>query len=262
MAVKKRKKQNVGEELNMIPFVNFMVSIIPALIVSVEFAKIAIIDMKLPEGRGSQTKVAADLPPPDDDANKLLLTAVITDSVVTLGAKGGFLPSVFYKEFHKYVAKDDNTVFTVPYEKGKSVKHPKSGREMTIYERDEIILDVTDENGTILNCLYDKNGEMLTDAEGVAKTQAKVGDTLYALTNPRMMIVVRNPAEYELRPMSAYDELRNRLMKVKDRFREAEDANDIIIAAENEVLYDKIVQIMDAARLADFPNISIAKLRS
>jgi biopolymer transport protein ExbD len=48
---------------------------------------------------------------------------------------------------------------------------------------------------------------------------------------------------------------------VKDRYRDAEDADDIIIAAENEVIYDKIVQIMDAARNAEFPNISIAKLR-
>jgi len=49
---------------------------------------------------------------------------------------------------------------------------------------------------------------------------------------------------------------------VKERYREADDANDIIIAAENQVIYDKVVQIMDAARSADFPNISIAKLRA
>jgi biopolymer transport protein ExbD len=81
------------------------------------------------------------------------------------------------------------------------------------------------------------------------------------LTNPRRVIVVNDPAEFESRPLSAYDELQNRLMKIKERYREAEDADDIIIAAENEVMYDKIVQIMDKARAAEFPNISIAKLR-
>ena len=50
-------------------------------------------------------------------------------------------------------------------------------------------------------------------------------------------------------------------MKVKERFKDADDADNIIIAAENQVMYDKIIQIMDAARSADFPNISIAKLR-
>jgi biopolymer transport protein ExbD len=75
------------------------------------------------------------------------------------------------------------------------------------------------------------------------------------------MSVVRDPSEFQLQPMSVYDELKNRLMKVKERFKDADDAENIIIAAENEVLYDKIVQIMDAARQAEFPNISIAKLR-
>jgi biopolymer transport protein ExbD len=62
-------------------------------------------------------------------------------------------------------------------------------------------------------------------------------------------------------PLLAYDEMKNRLMKIKDRYREARDGEDIIIAAENQVAYDKIVQLMDVARAADFPNISIAKLR-
>jgi biopolymer transport protein ExbD len=77
-------------------------------------------------------------------------------------------------------------------------------------------------------------------------------------------MVVRDPSEFVLQKMSAYDLMKNRLMKVKERFREMqpEDFDDIIIAAENEVLYDKIVQIMDAARAAEYPNISIAKLRS
>jgi biopolymer transport protein ExbD len=76
-----------------------------------------------------------------------------------------------------------------------------------------------------------------------------------------MMVVVKDPSEYVLQPLSAYDELRNRLMKIKERYKEADDGNDIIIAAENQVIYDKIVQIMDASRAADFSNISIAKLR-
>jgi biopolymer transport protein ExbD len=261
MAVKVKHKKFEGKELDILPFVNFMISIIPILIMSVEFAKISIISIKLPEGRGSQTNSAVTQRPEVDESNKLLLTAVITDSVVTLGAKGGFLPSLWYREFHKYITRDDNTELTVEYKPGEIVKHPKTGRPLTIYERHDIYLYVTDENRNFLNCMYTKNDQMLVNADGMAVTETKIGDTVYTVSNPRMMIVVSNPAEYKLRPLSAYDELRNRLMKVKERFREADDANDIIIAAENEVMYDKIVQIMDAARAADFPNISIAKLR-
>jgi len=249
---------------DMKPFMNLMVVLIPMLLLSAEFAKITIIDIKLPENRGSQTQKAVTKRPDEDKENKLLLTAIITDSVVTLGAKGGFLPSIFYREYHKYVAKDDHTEFTVEYKPDEPVKHPKSGREMTEHERYEILLYATDENRKILDCMYTESGEMLTNGEGTPVKKVAPGDTVYALSNPRRMVVVRDPSKFELKPLSAYDEMMNRLMRIKDRFREMqpEDYDDIIIAAEDQVLYDKIVQIMDAARSAAYPNISIAKLRS
>lgn len=262
MANKIKKSSQKVVETDLKPFMNLMVVLIPMLLLSAEFAKVAIIDIKLPEKRGSQTKTAVKAAPTEDKSNKLLLTAIITDSVVTLGAKGGFMPSIYYREYHKYVAKDDQTEFVVEYEPKKPVKHPKSGREMTIHERYDILLYACDENRNILKRLYTKFNEMITDAEGKPLESVNVGDTVYALTNPRRVIVVSNPAEFELKELSAYDELQNRLMKIKERYRDAEDGEDIIIAAENYVIYDKIVQIMDKARNAEYPNISIAKLRS
>lgn len=262
MANKIRKLDKKIMEMDFKPFMNLMVVLIPMLLVSAEFAKIAVIDIKLPEQRGSQTKTAVKSQPTEDKSNKLLLTAIITDSVVTLGAKGGFMPSLFYREYHKYIAKDDQTEFTEEYEPGKTVKHPKTGREMQIYERYDIYLYTCDENRNILNRLYTKDDEMVTNSEGESVETVNVGDTVYVLSNPRRMVVVQNPAEFESKPLSAYDELQNRLMKIKERYKDAEDGDDIIIAAENEVMYDKIVQIMDKARAAEFPNISIAKLRS
>jgi biopolymer transport protein ExbD len=262
MAKRKRSKV-VLAELDIKPFMNLMVVLIPMLLLSAEFAKVAVIDLKLPENRGSQTATAQTSPNDEDKSNKLLLTAIITDSVVTLGAKGGFLPSIFYREYHKYIAKDDQVEFKVEYKPGEVVKHPNSGREMSVQERYEILLYATDEERKISECMYTKYGEMCTDIEGIPVKSVKVGDTVYALSNPRRVLVVRDPAEFTLSYLSAYDELKNRLMKVKERFRESqpEDFDDIIVAAENEVLYDKIVQIMDVARAAEYPNISIAKLR-
>ncbi len=259
------KKKEWGEqEMDFKPFMNLMVVLIPMLLLSAEFARIAIIDIKLPEGRGSQTMDKVKKAPRKDESNKLLLTAIITDSVLTLGAKGGFLPSIYYEEHHHYIAKGDQTDFTVKYDPSslELPKHPKTGRPMEIYERYDIFLYACDETYIkTLQCLYTKFGKMLTDKDSKAVTEVSIGDTVYALTNPRKMIIVTDPSEYELKKLSVYDELKNRLMKVKERFKDADDADDIIIAAENEVMYDKIVQIMDSAREADFPNISIAKLR-
>lgn len=265
MANKVKKKEWEEQEMDFKPFMNLMVVLIPMLLLSAEFAKIAIIDIKLPEARGSQTTKKVKKPPENDESNKLLLTAIITDSVVTLGAKSGFLPSVFYEEYHHYISKDGTYDGIIKYDPSKkdAPVNPKTQRPLEIYERYDILLYACDEtHSEITKCLYTKFGEMLTDGNSLPIKEANAGDTVYALTNPRRMIIVSNSADYELKNLSVYDELKNRLMKIKERFKDAEDGEDIIIAAENEVMYDKIVQIMDAARTADFPNISIAKLRS
>jgi len=258
----KIKRPNVEpEEMDLKCFMNLMVVLIPMLLISAEFAKVAVIDIKLPEARGSQTKSAQTEPSQEDKSNKLLLTAIITDSVVTLGAKGGFMPSLFYKEFHRYLTKEGLDTL-IEYTPGQQPRNPRTGKDFTIHERFEIYLYTTDENRNVIKSMYTKFNEMLTNTDGKPVESVNAGDTVFALTNPRRRIIVTDPSEYESKPLSAYDELKNRLMQVKERYRDAEDADDIIIAAEDEVLYDKIVQIMDASRTAEFPNISIAKLRA
>ncbi len=262
MANKIRKPNMKSSEMDLKPFMNLMVVLIPMLLVTSEFAKIAIIDIRLPESRGSQTREAVTERTEQDDSNKLILTAIVTDSLVTLGARGGFMPSLYYREFHKYICRLDLTEHLLEYTPGETATHPSTGREFTVYERDEIFLYTTDADRNVLERLYSRYGEMITDAEGVSLENVSAGDTVFALTNPRRMIVVNNPGDFVKRPLSAYDELRNRLMRIKDRYPDADDNEDIIIAAENEVIYDKIIQIMDASRAAEFPNISISKLRS
>jgi biopolymer transport protein ExbD len=240
---------------------NLMVVLIPMLLVSAEFAKVAVIDIKLPAERGAQPKRPVTDQLTADKSGKLLLTAIITDSAVTLGARGGFMPSMFYREFHRYITRDDRLDTLIEYTPGRQPAHPAGGRELSVHERHEIYLYAADENRNIVRALYTKHGEMLTNIGGNAVEAVNSGDTVFALANPRRRIVVTDPGEFESKPLSAYDELKNRLMKVKERFRDADDGEAIIIAAENEVIYDKIIQIMDAARSAEFPNISIAKLR-
>lgn len=263
---RKNLSESAEAEIDLKPFINFLVVLIPVLMLSAEFAKISIINLKLPEGRGSQTETTVKTAPPNDDSDKLLLTMIVTDSVVTLGAKGGFLPSMFYREFHRYVSREDRGVeITVEFEPQNPKKlpmNPKTKKPFTVYERQEILLYVIDDSKNIVNCMYAKTGEMLTDANGNYVKQASVGDTVFVLTNPRRMVIVSNPDQFVKKPLSAYDEMKNRLMKIKQRFVDVPDGNDIILAAENEVAYDKIIQLMDVARAAEFPNIAISKLRS
>jgi biopolymer transport protein ExbD len=265
VARKKAVEDNEDLSIDLKPFINFLVVLIPVLMLSAEFAKISIINLKLPEGRGSNTEQTQTARSLDDESDKLLLTMIITDSVVTIGAKNGFLPSLFYKEFHHYVSAEDRRVEVTteydPRNPTKQVNNPKTGKPFKISERQDIFLYVADENYQIQKCLYTKDAFMLTNVDAIPLSTIKVGDTAWLVSNPRRQIIVTDPSLYTLQPLMAYDEMKNRLMKIKERYREARDGDDIIIAAENQVAYDKIVQLMDVARMADFPNISIAKLR-
>ena len=256
-----RKNTMVSAEMDLKPFMNLMVVLIPMLLLSAEFAKVTIIDIDLPKDGGANPKYRQTKPFPED-GNRLKLTAILTDSVVTLGARGGFLPSIHYREFHRYVARDDQKEFTVEYVPGQTVTHPLTGREMTPQERHDILLVACDEQRNISKGFYNEYGELLTNTNGTPLTSVSAGDEVYTLSQPRRRLVVKDPSNFTEKNLSAYDVLLNRLMKLKERFRDVEDADQIIIAAENSILYDKIIQVMDNARKADYPEILISKVRS
>lgn len=255
-----------GMAIDLTPFMNVIIVLIPMLLMSAEFAKTSILDISLPASRGSNVETKqTEESPEQDKSNKMLLTLIVTDSVVTIGAKGGFLPSIFYREYHHYISKEqqkDTTIIFNPRDPKPPV-NSATGQPFTINERYDIWLYAVDENtDQIIQTLYTKTGEMLTDEQGFPIQSCKIGDKVYALSNPRREITVKDPADFTLKKLSAYDELQNRLMKIKERFFDVEDKDDIIIAAENQVMYDKIIQLMDIARVANYPNISIAKLRA
>lgn len=257
-----RLRRSKGEvpEMDLKVFMNLMVVLIPMLLVSAEFAKVSVMDISLPEDTGSTPEVR-DESRPDED-KRLKLTAIITDSVLTLGAKGGFLPSIHFKEYHKYITKDDNTEVLLPFERGRKVYHPENGRELLPSERQEILLYSCSELGKVKNGFYTEYGELLIDEKNQPVSHVKKGDLVYVSSHPKRIITVDNPSSFLSRPLSAYDELQVRLSAIKERFSDTPDADDIIIAAEDNVAYDKIVQIMDQAREAGFGNVMISKLRS
>jgi biopolymer transport protein ExbD len=64
-----------------------------------------------------------------------------------------------------------------------------------------------------------------------------------------------------MRPLSTYDELKCGLMKIRNAYKSQAGCEDITIAANNKVVYDKIIQVMDVAREVGFSNVSISKIR-
>jgi len=230
----------------------------------------------------------------------LILTVLISDSALTIGAANGFLPSIFYKEFHDYTSKINGyQVKGVEYHPDKLDRdsmiyrdmpiNEKLGQPFTPQEREEIELFAweTDDNlqftSPIKGWYSLKDNDLITEENGDVVKDLKVGDIKYALLTrfsssvlavrestededtteitARSLEKIEDLANYELRDVSAYDYLKSYLVQIRERYKDVEDRNDLIIASENQIIYDKIVQIMDVARGSNLPNISIAKLR-
>jgi len=300
MANKLKKRDMTPEDLDLTVFMSLMVVLIPILLVSAEFAKIATVDITLPKGRGSQTQTTQTSKPTEPEQSKLLLTVLVSDSALTIGAANGFLPSIFYKEFHDYTSKVNGFQLKgVEYHPEKLDRqtmeysdmpiNEKLGQPFTKQEREEIELVAwdTDDNLKFTNPIKGwysiKDNDLITEEDGSPVKELKVGDIKYALLTrfsssvlavressededttevaARSLKEIKDLANYELREVSAYDLLKSLLVQIRERYKDVDDRNDLIIASEDQIIYDKIIQIMDVARGANLPNISIAKLR-
>jgi biopolymer transport protein ExbD len=148
-------------ELDLKPFINFLVIIIPVLMLSAEFSKISIIELNAPKSPDGVNTVTRDTARPiDDRASIARLTLLVSDSTITVGSNNGFLPTIYCRE-----------------------------------------------------------------------------------------------------STACYDDLRRQLALAHGRIGGAPDSTRICIAAEQGVIYDKIIHLMDAAREAGFPDISIGRMR-
>lgn len=278
MPFRDRKKPK-SEDLNLIPMMNLMTVLIPFLLSITAFSRIAIIEIALPAERGAQTQTQ-QVERPIEQEEKLLLTIILSDLGITIGARGGFLPTTFTQERWRFRDEALGAFYTVEVDtnmmremvENRSIFVADAQRRMTMFEREEIILlaldkEYLEDQGTLVMTVYNALNEPLVTRQymPIELSELKVGDTLYHLTNsdpsnPRYEIV-ENVAFYTEQPIDAYDVLLTRLIKVRQEYPEAPDIDNIIITTEDWTIFDKVVQVIDVARAAGFTNIQLAKLR-
>jgi biopolymer transport protein ExbD len=260
--------EQAARDVDLKPFINFLVILIPVLMLSAEFSNIAIVKATAPE-RGTNTDSLSTQPPLEPATDKLDLTVFLTDSTVTVAASGGFMPTMWYKEFDRYVSREDRRVQQVEAYDPRDPEHvpldPRTNHSFTVSERQERLLYVADgESRVLLDAYYLKaTGGLLTDDAGETVRSVTSGDSVYTVSDPPRLVIVHEPAaEVELRHLSVCDQLGRNLMAIKRRFPAADDAGRITIASDRGVAYDKIIQVMDAARNAGFADIGIARVRA
>ncbi len=249
------------QEVDFKSFLCLMIVLIPILLITAEFAKVSIIDIEVSKQGVNHGIKDKNTEPSNQNENKLKLTPLVTDSVITIGAKNNFLPSITYREFHEYKANDDNYTFSVEYTPQKKVLHPITRRPMKDTEQGDIVLYATDTTHNIINAYYTNTNELLTDVNGRVIKNITLGDTAYTVSNPQKMILINNKNNFVKKALSVYDLLKSKLFCIKQAHPHVKDSKSIVIAAENSIKYDKIIQLMDVARATKYNDISIAKLR-
>jgi biopolymer transport protein ExbD len=272
--------------IDLLPMMNLMAILFPFLLSVSVFQKMGIVEVNMPER--SPVDMNQEAPPPDDQ--KLNLTIAVTQSYVTVWARGGELPRMFTKEMLTYRCKEDTAYIEVDpvVQKSKGPVKCLSGAEATMGDIDQIhmyFLDRKAENdpGRLVPAVYTETDSLMMRDPGfpdkdntlpslfASKSELSAGQSVMTLEPDRVQTMSTKHG-HELKKgqlsigatkesfLRVTDVLSWKMQSIHKRFAEMEDADNIIIVADDNVQFDKIIQVMDAARGAGFWNIQLAKL--
>ncbi|MCI6873930.1 MULTISPECIES: biopolymer transporter ExbD [Hallerella] len=288
------KKSGKVEEPDLLPAMGLFTILIPMLLSMTSFSKLAIVEVNLPERSMMQMD---DQTPPPPDEQALNLSLAITDEYLVIGARGGFQPNVYFKEFWVFRCKSDGQLIKYAADDVKkaissgSAPKCKDGSEMDkekyIYDIESIELDMIEKTseedaGRLMWGIYTSQSEGQPDSvlvDGNSNFLALVGEgegginPPAALKKPGAGVGVATLAQNSTRklkpedaaklvvyPLSAYDEISKQLIQIHTAFIDLEDVDNIIIVANDNVQFDKIIQLMDRAKSAGFVKVNLAKL--
>lgn len=266
------KKKIEFKEPDLLPVMNLFTILIPFLLSMASFQKLAIVEVSLPE---RSEMVMNDEPPPEPDDQALNLSVAISKDYLQIVARGGMLPMIFYKEMWTFRCKADGDSITYsPSEV--SAENPPKCRNGQALDKDAYKYSIEtihlwavnkaseEDPGTLMTSLYsstdsafmDGNNEFIPDRKGV-----QPGSVLATLAeSSSRRITPEEFAKLKVTPRSAYDELAKNLISIHNRFIDSPDADNIIVVADDETAFDKVINVMDRARDAGFWKINLAKL--
>ena len=288
------KKSGKVEEPDLLPAMGLFTILIPMLLSMTSFSKLAIVEVNLPERSMMQMD---DQTPPPPDEQALNLSLAITDEYLVIGARGGFQPNVYFKEFWVFRCKSDGQLIKYAADDVKkaissgSAPKCKDGSEMDkekyIYDIESIELDMIEKTseedaGRLMWGIYTSQSEGQPDSvlvDGNSNFLALVGEGEGGINPPAALkkpgagggvatlaqdstrkLKPEDAAKLVVYPLSAYDEISKQLIQIHTAFIDLEDVDNIIIVANDNVQFDKIIQLMDRAKSAGFVKVNLAKL--
>lgn len=208
----KYKKMGQGKEVDLIPFMNLLAILIPALMISTEYIKIATIGVSSPNvGPSQPTKNQVD----PDEKPPLNLNVVASSNGFYIASKNNVLPGQ-----EEQAAAGGPTVAKV------SVKVYRGNEN----GRSKEILRVWTHEGR----KYVYGAQEISDAE-LAEKLSNYKASLGSLQESEAI-------DYN------YPLLREKLIVIKDAFKDRKGSDQVIISADPNIGFTTVIRIMDTAR--------------
>ena len=185
-------------QVDLKPFINFLVVLIPVLMLSAEFSKIAVVTFE--NNRGGVNKDSLTTTPPPDK-NDIGLTVFISESTLTIGSNNGFLPSLYYKEFHSFAAKGDRTNRTIVEVNPASL--PKiPAQDAKQYQKQEILLySKNPSTNVVVRSLYLKSRNVLLVNNAIKPVSSfDPNASVFLLDSAVSRVDVKNGGDFEPSP--------------------------------------------------------------
>jgi len=284
---KKLKTAAKYKEMDILPVMSLMTVLIPVLLSMSAFQKLAIVEVNLPE----RSEVSRDEEPPPPDDNALNLTVALSKDYIEIWARGGSLPKIFFKEMWTFRCKGDGDTITYDPNIVSESNPPKCQNGIVLdaekykYSIETIHLwalhkESEEDPGKILKSVYSINDSAYLDLNNefiISLTQTQPGTSVATLAESSRRTLeclppgaVNRPGVENIcsegkpaiseRPRSAYDELAKLLIMLHAAFIDSPDSDNIIVLADDDTAFDKIISVMDRARDAGFVKINLAKL--
>lgn len=259
-----RVKRSKVKDLDLLPIMNLFSILIPFMLSVAVFERIGILELNLPERSMTENTAPADI-----DDGLLNLSVIVTGNKITVGAAAGFQPDIYYQEEVQYRSKSDKQVFRKVYLKGEQVHSPSDRKLMTPSEKDVIFLHAVAKKdsadpGAFSTVAVNVDGDALLDQQGNWFTRLpNAGEAYRLIGDEAMRKMDAGTLTYcKLERLSAYQELAKQLEQIHRLYSAREDVptdvDNVIILAQDDVIYDKIIQVMDAAKSAGYTNVSLS----
>jgi biopolymer transport protein ExbD len=276
---RKVKVKRIDPELDLLPIMNLFSILIPFLLSVAVFQKMAVIDINMPLQSMAQPE---DTPPPEDDM--LNLTVTITSTGMQIASKNGFFPKIYAKEMRDYQCEGEAEFTRVDpssIEEGQSIMCLDGVTPATNKDLQKILMVAVNKTseedpGTMMKTIVNANDSVYINSNmsimaGTGYDYSIFVKDMVELQQPGKIVSTlalnsgrkvdpKLLSEAKAESLSAYDVLARILGEMHEKFAEMEDGDKVILLSDDDVVYDKVIAVMDVARESGFFQVQLAKM--